>query len=439
MDRALIIRAFGLYLPTMAAAALAWKKVRTHRQIAALLAGTCWTLCSLLLLQILNQQFAWWRFHAVGGLLRGMPVDLYLGWTLLWGVLPTLVFPRANIWMVLGIFLALDLAMMPACAPVVELGSAWLIGEAAGLVLVLLPAALFARWSLNSTQLMYRSLLWAMTASSLLLFFVPEIFFAISGHGSWQAFLNTPAALRNMELQTIFVLAAPAFSAVQEFARRGEGTPIPYDPPLRLVTSGLYRYLANPMQTSGVMVFTAWAWLLKNPWLIMGGITIVIYCVGLAAWHEGQDMNERLGEPWRRYRANVGNWIPRWQPWHDPEATLPRLYIAEGCGQCSQVRRWLEARHPIGMEIVAAEDHPTRNLYRITYDPMDYDPMDESQPDEGVAAFARGLEHLSLGWAFAGAVLRFPLIRPLIQVLLDASGLGPQRIERRQCQVLNGG
>jgi protein-S-isoprenylcysteine O-methyltransferase Ste14 len=432
MDRVLIIRALGLYLPMVLAAALVWQKVRTHRQVAALLAGLCWSLCSLLLLQILNQQFVWWRFHAVGGLLRGMPVDLYLGWALLWGVLPVLILPRAPIWMVLGFFLTLDLVMMPACAPVVELARNWLVSEAVALILVLLPAALFARWSFDGTQLGYRALLWAITAASLLLFFVPEIFFAISGHGSWQALLSTPSSVRNMELQLIFLLAVPAFSAVQEFARRGLGTPIPYDPPQRLVWSGLYRYVANPMQTSGVLVFTAWALLLRNPWLIMGGITIVIYCVGLAAWHEGEDLNQRLGEPWRRYRANVGNWMPRWRPWHDPETALPRLYIAEGCGQCSQVRRWLEARHPTGVEIVAAEDHPTRSLYRMTYDPMDH-----SQPDEGVAAFARGLEHLNLAWAFGGALLRLPVIYPLAQLLLDASGLGPQRIERRECQVLN--
>jgi protein-S-isoprenylcysteine O-methyltransferase Ste14 len=426
-----MIRAFGLYLPALAAAALVWQKVRTHRQIAALLAGLCWSLCSLLLVQILNQHFVWWRSHAVGGLWRDMPVDLYLGWALLWGVLPVLVLPRAPLWMVLGLFLALDLAVMPVCAPVVKLGDNWLTGEAVALVLVLLPATVFARWSLNSTQLGYRALLWAITASSLLLFFVPEIFFAISRHGSWQAFLSTPTSVRNMELQLLFLLAVPAFSAVQEFTRRGLGTPIPYDPPLRLVASGLYRYLANPMQTSGVLVFTAWAVLLRNPWLLLGGFTIAIYCVGLAAWHEGEDLNHRLGEPWRRYRANVGNWMPRWRPWHDVETTVPRLYIAEGCGQCSQVRSWLEARNPTGLEIVAAEDHPSHALYRMTYDPMD-----GSAPDEGVAAFARGLEHLNLAWAFAGALLRLPVIYPLIQLLLDASGLGPQRIERRQCQVL---
>ncbi len=429
---ALIIRGVGLYLPTVLAAALVWQKVRGHRQVAALLAGLCWSVWSLLLLQILNQQFLWWHFHAVGGLLRGMPVDLYLGWTLLWGVLPMLILPRTPIWIVLGLFLALDLAMMPACQPVLELSRIWLAGEAVALVLVLLPATLFSRWTADGTHLEYRSLLWAITASSLLLFFVPEIFFVLSKHGDWRALLNAPGSLRNLELQVIFLLAVPAFSAVQEFSRRGHGTPIPYDPPQRLVASGLYRYIANPMQTSAVLVFTAWALFLRHPLLLLGGITIVIYCVGLAAWHEGQDMKERLGGPWLRYRTNVANWYPRWLPWHDPKTILPRLYIAEGCSQCSQLRRWLEARHPSALEIIAAEDHPTRDLYRMTYDPMD-----NTEPDEGIAAFARGLEHLNLAWAFAGALLRLPVIRPLAQLLLDASGLGPQLIDRRSCRALN--
>jgi hypothetical protein len=143
-------------------------------------------------------------------------------------------------------------------------------------------------------------------------------------------------------------------------------------------------------------------------------------------------MKERLGGPWLRYRTNVANWYPRWLPWHDPKTILPRLYIAEGCSQCSQLRRWLEARHPSALEIIAAEDHPTRDLYRMTYDPMD-----NTEPDEGIAAFSRGLEHLNLAWAFAGALLRLPVIRPLAQLLLDASGLGPQLIDRRSCRALN--
>jgi hypothetical protein len=62
---------------------------------------------------------------------------------------------------------------------------------------------------------------------------------------------------------------------------------------------------------------------------------------------------------------------------------------------------------------------------------MTYDPMDGTAAEEGVCAFARGLEHLNLGWAYIGACMRLPLIRNVLQLLCDASGLGPQLIRRR--------
>ena len=62
---------------------------------------------------------------------------------------------------------------------------------------------------------------------------------------------------------------------------------------------------------------------------------------------------------------------------------------------------------------------------------MTYDPMDGTDVDEGVGAFARGLEHINLGWAFAGACLRLPGIKHLVQILLDGSGFGPGSIPRR--------
>jgi hypothetical protein len=94
------------------------------------------------------------------------------------------------------------------------------------------------------------------------------------------------------------------------------------------------------------------------------------------------------------------------------------------------VRRWIEARHPFALEIVAAEDHPTRNLTRMTYDPMD-----GTAPEEGIAALARALEHINLAWAYAGAYLRLPVIRTLVQLLIDAGGLGPKTVKRRGCNV----
>lgn len=424
------VRAMGLYAPAAAAFLLAYIRPRSARLFPAVLVGFLWTLPSLLTLQLLNLHFAWWTFQAEGGLFSGMPVDLYLGWAVLWGVVPVLSFRATNIVWVSALFLGIDLALMPACFPVVALGAHWLAGEAVALCLVLIPAQTFARWTLLDTNIKGRAALHAITATGIFLFLLPEVISALRPGAGWKALASARPWMRNLELQLVVVLGAIGISAVQEFALRGYGTPIPYDPPKRLVTSGLYRYVANPMQVSCALVLTAWGAFLRNPWVSLAGVMAFVYCFGLAKWDESEDMRRRFGKPWEEYRKNVRAWRFRWRPWHASGAPPARLYIAETCGPCSGVRRWFESRGTSALEILAAEDHPARDLERMTYDPMD-----GGACEEGGRAFARGLEHMHLGWALAGAVLRLPGISHGVQILLDGSGLGPQRILRRAAAV----
>jgi protein-S-isoprenylcysteine O-methyltransferase Ste14 len=426
MGRAAAVRLMGLYVPVIAAFLLVFLRLNRKRIFPAALLGFVWTLPSLLAVQLLNLHFGWWRFNALGGLFRGMPVDLYLGWAVLWGILPILSFDETGIAWVSAAFFGIDLILMPACSPAVALSHRWLIGEFVALGLVLVPAQLFARWTINDTHVKARAVLHVLAAGGVFLFLIPEVVFAVRPGHKWDALLFEPAWLRNLELQAIAVLGVVGVSAVQEFAQRGNGTPIPYDPPKQLVVSGLYRYISNPMQLSCALVMTAWGCVLRDPWVAAAGIMSFLYSLGLAAWDEGEDMRVRFGKPWEEYRNNVKAWRPRLTPWHAPDRPLARLYVAETCGPCSEVRRWFESHGAVLLHVVAAEDHPTRDLQRITYDPMD-----GTDVDEGVGAFARGLEHINLGWAFAGACLRLPGIKHLVQILLDGSGLGPRSIPRR--------
>lgn len=430
MGRIAIVRFAGLYFPVIAAFLVAFLRPRRTRIFPAALLGFVWTLPSLLGVQLLNLHFGWWTFNASGGLLRGMPADLYLGWAVLWGILPILSFDETGIVWVSAVFFGIDLILMPACSPVVVLSHRWLTGEFVALGLVLVPAQLFARWTINDTHLKARAFLHVFAAAGVFLFLIPEVLFAVRPGHRWDALLVEPAWLRNLELQGIAVLAIIGVSAVQEFAQRGSGTPIPYDPPKRLVVSGLYRYIANPMQFSCVLVMTAWGCVLRNPWLAAAGVMSFLYSLGVAGWDEGEDMRFRFGKPWDEYRNNVKSWKPRLLPWHVPERPLARLYVAETCGPCSEVRRWLESHGAILLQVVAAEDHPARDLQRMTYDPMD-----GSDVDEGVGAFARALEHINIGWAFAGVCLRLPGIKHVVQFVLDASGLGPRYIPRRSHEL----
>src|SRR5262249_20873924 len=245
MDRTLLIRAASLYLPIAGALTLAMWRRPARRQALGILLGFLWCAVSLLAVQFLNLHFDFWTYHATGGLFRGMPVDLYLGWAVLWGVMPVLAFPRLHLWAVTALMAALDLIAMPLCAPVVALNRNWLVGEAVALLLVLVPAVVLARWTADEGHLQRRAAMLVVLSGGVFLFLLPELIFAASGRSTWSALFAQSRYLLGIELQIIALLALFGVSAVQEFAARGAGSPIPFDPPKRLVTSGVDRYVAT--------------------------------------------------------------------------------------------------------------------------------------------------------------------------------------------------
>jgi protein-S-isoprenylcysteine O-methyltransferase Ste14 len=274
---------------------------------------------------------------------------------------------------------------------------------------------LLARWTLEDRCLKARAALQVISAAGIFLFLPPEIVFALRG-GRWSEIALHGWRL-GLALQLIALLALPGTSAVQEFVARGGGTPIPCDPPKRLVTSGIYRYVANPMQLSCTLVMLASGMLLRNRWLVCAGLISFLYSAGIAKWDEGEDLKLRFGQSWVEYRSEVRDWHARWRPF--APAPPARLYVARQCGICSELRRWFEAHRPLGLELLAAEDCPNGTLRRMRYQPAAGEPA-----EDGLRAFARGLEHLHLGWALLGMGMRLPGLRWALQSVADGVGFG---------------
>jgi protein-S-isoprenylcysteine O-methyltransferase Ste14 len=437
MPRANWIAIAMLYFPLAAAifaGLVQWRllsrnQARRKRIFPAVLLGALWALASLVLLQLLNSAANWWSFQSTGPSLAGMPLEMYLGWAILWGAVPILAFPSLDLPEVLALFAVLDLWLMPICAPMLRLNPPdWLYGEIVAIALVLTPAWCLARWTLDNTHLKLRAALQVALSGLLLLFLLPEIAFALrptlGASSVWQPLLALPRPLLIIALQIIATAALPGVSAVQEFALRGSGTPIPYDPPQRLVSSGIYRYCANPMQLSCAVVLFLWSLILRNPWLILAAAVSTIYSAGIAHWDEERDLAARYGTAWQYYRAAVPVWRLRWRPFHAaPPVQTARLYIAATCGPCRAVRQWIEAHHPLGLELIDAETLPQGSIKRLRYDPADGTP-----PKEGLLAFARVLEHINLFWAWCAMIMRLPVLHQLGQLILDLSGFGPRTI-----------
>jgi len=439
MDTALVIRAGVLYVP-VCATAIAWLALRPNRrERAAAILATAWNIPALLGLHVAARKLGWWNYDVTDATIVGFPVDLYLGWAVAWGALAALLGRTLPVAALAILAALLDLAAMPRLAPVVRLGDAWIVGEAVAIAACLVPAQLLAKWTREDSYVRRRAVLQALAFGGLVLGVLPAVILEQSG-GSWSALGSRSSLLTSTLLQLLLLPALLGLAAVQEFASRGAGTPVPFDPPKRLVTTGPYAFVRNPMQLSAVLVMAGWGGILGSWWVASAAAMAVVYGSGFAAGDEGNDLDRRFGGSWRAYTRAVRSWIPRWRPMHvetivgsDHSAGavattrpgLPTLYVAEQCGSCSRVRAWIEARQPIGLTIVAAELHPSRSLSRITYDPGD-----GTGESIGVAALGRAMEHVNLAWALVGMFVRLPGIAWLLQIVTDASGGGPKRVVR---------
>jgi protein-S-isoprenylcysteine O-methyltransferase Ste14 len=421
IDPYLLVRGASLYLAA-AATGIAWIWRRPSPRVAA--AATLaffWNLPALLLLNVVAPHAGWWRFDATGGLLLGVPVDLLLSWSWLWGAVPILAFPNARLPVVAAAAFGLDLVLMPAASPVVRLEPAWLWGEAAAIAFLLVPAQWLAQWTAREEHLVGRALLQVAAFIGLLLFVIPSI--AIYGSGSgWIDPMSRPTWELSLLIQLLAVPAVLGLTAVQEFVTRGGGTPVPFDPPRRIVTSGVYAYIRNPMQLAAVLLLALLGLVLQNGWIAAAGIVAHLYSVGLAGWDENEDLVRRFGGGWVDYARHVPRWFPRWRPWVADDQPPARLFVAESCGMCSEVGRWFRQRNALGLQIVSAESHP-RALRRVTYESGD-----GRCTAAGIEAIARALEHVHLLWAFAAFVLRLPAVGAFVQLVADASGAGPRAV-----------
>jgi protein-S-isoprenylcysteine O-methyltransferase Ste14 len=356
----------------------------------------------------------WWTFPAVSGSYRGLPVDLWLGWAVLWGPVPVLLRRHAPVPVSLAALAWLDTVAMPALHPLVDLGPGWLAGEAVGLAAVALPAQLAGRWSADRTHLRARVLLQAATVAALGLWLVPTAAFTL-GDGSWSRLWALPRPLLGVAAQVALLIAVPAIAAVTEFAAVGGGTPYPWDPPRRLVTTGPYAYLANPMQAGMSALLLLLALLTRSAALGGAVLLAVAFSAAVAAPHERDQMAARHGEAWREYRRHVRAWWPRRRPYRAGGAAT--LWLDGGCDPCAGVAGFLARRDPVGLRVEPAHRHPAP-LRRAAY-------RDGGHTRRGVAARARGLEHVNLGWAAVGWLLRTPGVGWLAQVVTDAQVAPP--------------
>ncbi|MPZ95029.1 MAG: isoprenylcysteine carboxylmethyltransferase family protein [Propionibacteriales bacterium] len=366
---------------------------------------------------------AWWTFGSAPTTFLGMPLETSIGWALVWGALPALIGGRWPIWL-LG-FAWVDRLTMPALPDLVTLHERWWVGELVLLGVVALPALLLSEHTRRRTHLHLRTTLQLAAFGGLVIWLLPTLAFS-RGDGSWATLLGHGLVVRSLLLMAAVAVAVPAIAAVAELTRVGRGTPFPWDPPERLVTTGPYAYLANPMQLGGSLLL-ALVGVGAGSWTTVAGAGIaVVFSVAVAERHEREVLAVRWPE-WAAYRSQVRAWLPRWRPYVAEPATL---WVSATCDLCSTAGDSLKRLGPRGLVFRPAEDAGVA-LIRMRWTGSGY-------VDRGVAAYARALEHANLATAWVGWLVRLPILSTFVQVVADASGAGPRTArwtDRERTQV----
>ncbi|HYB46695.1 MAG TPA: isoprenylcysteine carboxylmethyltransferase family protein [Streptosporangiaceae bacterium] len=113
------------------------------------------------------------------------------------------------------------------------------------------------------------------------------------------------------------LICAGLVPVVQSFIEfiRAHGTPVPVASPARLVVSGCYRYVRNPIYVGFVAILTGEALLFGSRGLLE--YTAVAWCIGAAAvrFYEEPALARKFGTEYQAYRHAVRAWIPRLHPW----------------------------------------------------------------------------------------------------------------------------
>jgi protein-S-isoprenylcysteine O-methyltransferase Ste14 len=102
------------------------------------------------------------------------------------------------------------------------------------------------------------------------------------------------------------------------FALEGRGTPAPLMPTERLVASGWYRYVRNPMYVAVVSAILGQAlFFASRPLLLYAAVVWLAFYVFVLGYEE-PTLRARYGREYEEYCAAVRRWWPRLRPFRGP-------------------------------------------------------------------------------------------------------------------------
>lgn len=338
----------------------------------------------------------WWHYGWDALMLNALPADIIIGGAVLFGPALYFSFPNTRPLMIcMPIIIGLHGTIFSSLEPLVFAGPDWFIGVLFVFATAHLPAIYLAKWTEEDTHLPYRCALLAIMTGGMLFAVLPSLIMQAMG-GSWDLF-GRPVWAICVTVILLLITSLIGISANQTLCLQGSGTPIPLDPTKRLVTTGIYAYLSNPMQLSAALGCIVLGAFLQNIWIMAASIMAWVFVQGMVRWHNRQDLLKRFPTGWPEYKAQVPEWIPRWTPWAPVHATVTLCKSSKGH---VLIAPWLKTAPSLDVQwsdvAPATYKHPN-NIYDF----------------HGTCAIAAAYMHKNLAFALLGhawVLLALPIL-----------------------------
>ena len=97
------------------------------------------------------------------------------------------------------------------------------------------------------------------------------------------------------------------------FLVQGRGTPAPVDPPKKLVATGFYRYVRNPMYI-GVLLTLIGHFLWFGFWFLLAYTALAFLATHLfVTLYEEPTLKRKFGASYENYLKSIPRWIPHFR------------------------------------------------------------------------------------------------------------------------------
>jgi protein-S-isoprenylcysteine O-methyltransferase Ste14 len=104
--------------------------------------------------------------------------------------------------------------------------------------------------------------------------------------------------------------AVLAISCVVNFVIRGQGTPAPFDAPVKFVAVGPYRWMRNPMYIGGWLMMAGFGTLLRSPAVVAFSVVLWLSCHLFVLFYEEPTLRRKFGAEYEEYCRRVHRWLP---------------------------------------------------------------------------------------------------------------------------------